>query len=674
MADSGLIDDDWQYTSFFPTKRMSTYLLAFAVSQFPYTSDVSSRTYARKEAIEAGQVDYSTKVTGKLLKFFEEYFDINYPLQKLDQFVVTDHRAAAMENWGLIVYEESGMLFDEGASELHKEWIVDVVAHELAHQWFGNLVTMSWWNDVWLNEGFSTYMSNLGMEHAEPTWNIREMKEMSQRLSVFEIDSLNSSHPLSPPADDIQTSFQIGNMFSSISYYKGGVVLRMLADLLTEPVFHAGIKALDEAGGNINVAEVMNTWTQQTGYPVITINTTNGEIYQKQFTLNQSTVSSRVWHIPIRVMSETSKPTFVLLDTDSPVKKDAFISKEGEWVLANINASGYFRVNYNPENWRSLMNQLEKSPAAIPVMNRAQLIDDVFNLVRAKLVNVTLALNITRFLRNDTAYMPWDAAITNLNYFVAMLDRSIVNGPMQAYMRKLVTPLYIHFQNYTDNCSIPQDFSEQPNQLHAIQLACSNELPECQTMAINLFRHWIMNGTNRIHPNLRFVIYCQGVAAGGDSEWEFVWRMYQNSSIIPPEKDNLGHALTCTNRIWQLNRLLDYCLDLDMIPNMDVLEIIGHVAANPVGQALAWNFVRAHWTFFIENYRPSLTHVLLTVTKRFSTDFELQELKQFQVAHNASENMVMNQAIERTRANIEWVKENKQPVLEWFWTESNFGG
>ncbi|CAL8357504.1 unnamed protein product [Lota lota] len=407
--ESSLIDDEWKFTRFYSTKLMSTYLLAFSVSEFPCASHVTNRvtikTYARTEAIEAGHADYATEITGKLLNFYELRFGINYTLQKLDQFVVPDHNSAAMENWGLLMYEESSLLYDNKTSALlQKEYIVEVVAHELAHQWFGNLVTMRWWNDIWLKEGFATYMANLGVDHAEPTWNIKQMMEMTQRQTAFEVDALNSSHPLSPPADDIQTIDQIDEMFSTISYFKGGTVLRMLEDLLTERVFHAGIKmylrefqfknvetqdvweymqkALNEEGGNIKVAEVMDTWTQQIGYPVITINTTNGEVYQKQFTQNPSTESGRVWHIPIRVMSETAVRPLLLLDTGSPVKKDEFLSKNGEWILANINASGYFRVNYNPENWRRLMDQLEKNPNAIPLMNRGQLIDDAFNLAR----------------------------------------------------------------------------------------------------------------------------------------------------------------------------------------------------------------------------------------------------------------------------------------------------
>ncbi|XP_059917020.1 alanyl (membrane) aminopeptidase-like b [Gadus macrocephalus] len=697
---SRLIDDDWSATTFFATKLMSTYLLAFSVSEFPYTENpkpnvngVKIKTYARKELIEAGHAVYATNIADKLLNYYVKLFNITYPLQKLDQFVVPEHRAAAMENWGLIMYDESAVLFDSKTSgQRQKEWIVEIVAHELAHQWFGNLVTMRWWNDIWLNEGFATYMANLGLAQEEPTWNMKQMNEMRQRQNAFEVDALNSSYPLSSPAVDIQDPGQIDEMFSSISYLKGGAVLRMLEDFMTESSFQKGIKmylkefqynsvetddlweymqkAYEGDNGVYDIPEVMNTWTQQIGYPIITINTSNGEVYQKQFTQDLSIESGQVWQIPIRVMSETANPSFVLLTDGNPVRMENFISNGGKWILANVNATGYYRVNYDPENWKRLMDQLESNPNAIPLMNRGQLIDDAFHLTRAKMVNVTLGLNTTRFLQNDTACLPWSTAIQNLNYFVEMFDRSLVYGPMQAYMRKLVTPLYMHFQDYTDNSTIPIELYQQQNQLNAINVACSNGLPECEIMAVKMFRNWMKNETyNSIHPNLRPAIYCQALAAGGDMEWDFAWRKYQEYTISP-DKHLIAHALSCTKKIWLLNRLLEYTLDPEKIRKADVFETIMNVGANAVGQGLAWNFIRAHWETFHEERRMGVSIALREVTKRFSTDFELQELRQFQVLQNATSNMLMNQAIEQTQANNQWVKENKQTVLEWFLAET----
>ncbi|XP_059192055.1 alanyl (membrane) aminopeptidase-like b [Centropristis striata] len=694
--DSLIIDDDWIYTSFHPTPVMSTYLFAFTVSEFKDSTPssherVEINTYARPEAVKAGHTQYAANITGKILKFFEDYFGIEYEQKKLDQIALPDLYPLAMENWGLITYQEGSLLFEEGVSSLlHKEDIANLIAHELAHQWFGNLVTMKWWNEIWLNEGFANYMSVLAIDAVEPTFKLKDIYIMFTLHTAFEQDALASSHPLSPSQQEVQDSDEIHEMFDSITYCKGEAVLRMLVDIVDERVFIKGIrsylsdfkfkntdqndlweyiqKAEHMDGGHTEVAKVMNTWTKQIGYPVITINTTTGEVYQKHFLFNESSESSLWWYVHIRVMSETSKPTFVWLESRETVKKDEFISKSEEWILANINCTGYYRVNYNPENWERLLTQLETKPDRIPLMNRGQLVDDAFNLARGKLVEVTLALKSTRFLRNETEFIPWESAVRNLEYFVLMFDRSEVYGPMQAYLREQVTGLYGFFNNYTDNWQVPKDHSLQHNQILAIQVACSNGLPECLKMVTRMYSQWMhTNGTNRIHPNLRSVIYCQAVAAGGREEWEFAWTKYQNSSDTS-EKDQLREALACTKKIWLLNRYLEYTLNPEKIRLMDVTSTINSIARNVAGQALAWNFIRAHWEYV--NQWDAAT-LIEGVTSRFSTQFELEELQRFAKDYDLrAATRAVEQAIEQTQVNIQWVGKNKDIILEWFERET----
>ncbi|XP_038565755.1 aminopeptidase N-like [Micropterus salmoides] len=427
-------------------------------------------------------------------------------------------------------------------------------------------------------------------------------------------------------------------------------------------------KAVNDDSGHTNVAELMGTWVNQIGYPVITINTTNGEIYQKQFLFNDSSESILWWHIPITVMSDTSEPSSEWLTSSEIEKKEKFISKSGEWILANVNCTGYYRVNYNPENWQRLLNQLETNPKRIPLMNRGQLIDDAFNLARAKLVNVTLALNSTRFLRNETAYLPWESAVRNLDYFVLMFDRSEVYGPMQMYLREQVKGLYNFFRNYTDNSEVPNDHSLQHNQITAIEVACSNGLPECIEMATKMYATWMnSNNTNNIHPNLRSVIYCQAVAAGGKTEWEFAWNKFQSSSDTS-ERNQLRKALSCTRKIWLLNRYLEYTLNAEKIRLMDVASTINYIAQNVVGQALAWNFIRAHWEYVSLGDGAMLIE---GTTSRFSTQFELDELDRFETDYDLGPaTRAVQQAKEQTQVNIQWVNKNKDIILEWFETET----
>ncbi|XP_067090600.1 alanyl (membrane) aminopeptidase-like b [Osmerus mordax] len=699
-SNSVVIDGEpWEISTFHQTERMSTYLLAFTVSNFEYTSSphdrVEIKIHARPQAIKAGHADYASGITKKMLSFYEGYLGRIYSFKKMDLVAAPDFGGVAMENWGLIMFRESALLYEEGVSSItNQEWIATVVAHELAHQWFGNLVTMKWWNNLWLNEGFATYLSYLGVGHLQPDWNMENLLVLNEIQTAFQVDSLASSHPLSCEENDVQTPSDITEQFDDISYSKGAALLRMLADYISKGSFILGLKkyldalqysnadnkdlwkhlqqAVNEDGGFVNVEELMYTWTNQMGYPLITINTTTGAVSQQHFLLNQTSTYDLVWHVPIRVRKSGDNPAIVLLKSSGPEMKAAFRANHNQWVLANLNCVGYYRVNYNPENWARLLDQMETDPQEIPVINRGQLIDDAFNLARAGHVNVTLALSTTRYLRNDTEFVPWEVAIRNFNYFLLMFDRSEVYGPMQAYLQNQVQGLYQHFENVTLASSVPDSHSDQYNQINAVNVACKHGLPACQTMVQELFKIWMLNHTNIIHPNLRYSVYCQAVALGGEEEWEFAWRMFQNATSAT-EKDKLRYALSCTRKIWLLNRYLEYTLDPDKIRKMNAVSTINYVAENVAGQALAWDFVRAHWIYLSQEYGGgimSFSSLIDGVTQRFSTDFELQQLKQFQSAHGeqglGSASRALEQAIERTQANIQWVKKNKKTVLEWF--------
>ncbi|KAJ4937512.1 hypothetical protein JOQ06_002147 [Pogonophryne albipinna] len=556
---ANIIDDDWKATAFQPTPLMSTYLFAFTVSEFTPTPSshhrVKINTYARPKATAAGHAKYAADITGRILDYFERRFGIIYPQRTLDQIALPDLISDGMENLGLITYQEGQLLYEEGVSSLlDKENIAELIAHELAHQWFGNLVTMKWWNDIWLNEGFASYMTFYAVDAVEPDFKLKDVHILTNLHSAFEADALASSRPLSTSQGDVQTTSQIMEMFDTITYCKGAAVLVMLADFVDQPVFDKAIgrylsdwkykntdqnilweyiqKADDESTGERNIAEVMNSWTKQIGYPVITINTTSGEALQKHFLFNDSAVS--------RAMKYTTLFRLIWLKPGESAMKDEFVATKGEWILANVNCTGYYRVNYNPENWDRLITQLQKDPRRIPLMNRGQLVDDAFNLARAKLVDVTLALNLTRFIRNETELIPWAATISNLGYFM--------------YLRNQVEGLYNSFRNYTDNSTVPTDHSSQQIQIKAINVACSNELPECIEMAQHMYADLMrINSTNNIHPNLRSVIYCQAVAHGGKEEWEFAWDLYLRSSDVS-ERDQLRRALSCTKKIWLLSR------------------------------------------------------------------------------------------------------------------------
>uniref|UniRef100_A0A3P8SE22 Aminopeptidase n=1 Tax=Amphiprion percula TaxID=161767 RepID=A0A3P8SE22_AMPPE len=684
-------------TSFEPTEIMSTYLLAFVVCDFTYIgsepgADVLIRIWARRKAIEEGQGDYALNKTGPILSFFENYYNSSYPLSKSDQIALPDFSAGAMENWGLITYRETALLYNpEVSSNGDKEWVATVIAHELAHMWFGNLVTTRWWNDLWLNEGFATYVSYLGADFAEPKWNMKDLIVLNEIIGVMGVDALASSHPLSSKEEDIQRPEQISQLFDSITYSKYNHHFFVCLQTYLEEFKYQNIvyqdlwrhleMAVKKAGIVLPhpLEDIMNRWILQMGFPVVTINTQTGEITQKHFLLDPDSVVDRPsefnyeWFVPVTYIKTGGTEQQFWLD-----KKQDMALGTNDWLVANINMKGFYRVNYDSKNWDNLINKLNSQPKDIPVINRAQIIDDAFNLARAKMVDVTLALSTTKFLDKEVEYMPWQTTRSNLDYFFLMFDRSEVYGPMQAYIKKQVTPLFKHFTDITANwTNIPEKHTDQYNQINAISLACSTGVEGCRELTTKWFKEWMTNpADNKINVNLKTTVYCNAIAAGGVDEWDFAWSMYKNATIAS-EADKLMYALSCTKQPWLLNRYLEYCLDPDKIRKQDATATINYIAGNAVGQPLAWDFIRSQWNHLFNDYgggSMSFGRLIYGVTERFSTEFDYKQLLQFK-EDNAdqlgSAATSLEQALERTKANINWVNLNKKLVLDWFNSETS---
>uniref|UniRef100_A0A3P8SCL8 Aminopeptidase n=1 Tax=Amphiprion percula TaxID=161767 RepID=A0A3P8SCL8_AMPPE len=696
-------------TTFEPTERMSTYVLAFIVTDFGYIqsnqNNLMIRIWAKRNAIADQQGDYALNVTGPILQFYEQYYNTTYPLSKSDQIALPDFNAGAMENWGLVTYRETALLFDPMLSSTgNKERVTTVISHELAHMWFGNLVTLRWWNDLWLNEGFASYVEYLGADYAEPSWNIKDHIILYDVQKVFAVDALASSHPLSRQEEEVNDPAQISEMFNTISYSKGAAVLRMLSEFLTEPVFARGLSSYLNtfAFGNTvytdlwdhlqqavehtpgihiphSVQDIMNRWTLQMGFPVVTIDTRTGSIAQKHFLLDPDSVVDRpsqfnyTWFVPIKWMKTgvEQQQYWLLHETGMTLSGE-------DWVLANTNVSGYFRVNYDLGNWDRLLSLLNTDHQALSVINRAQVIDDAFNLARAKIINTTLALRTTKYLSKERNYIPWESALRNLDYYILMFDRTEVYGALQAYLKKQIQPLFDHFKILTANWTkVPEGHTDQYNEINAIGIACSVGVEGCRELINSWYRQWMENpGQNPIHPNLKSTVYCNAIAFGGVQEWDFAWRMFKNTTLAS-EASRLRSAMACTKAPWLLNRYLDYTLDPTKIRKQDTTSTIQYIARNVVGMPLAWNFVRARWSYIFEQFGKgsfSFANLVNGITKRFSSEFELQELKKFKEDNFhvgfGSATMALEQAIEKTTANIKWLTENKAEVLKWFTEES----
>ncbi|XP_063596362.1 aminopeptidase N-like isoform X2 [Penaeus indicus] len=698
----------WVWDHFNTSVPMSTYLVAFVISDFSHMNSTANdhvlfRVWARKAAIE--QANYALTTGPDILTFFEGYFDVPFPLPKQDMIAIPDFSAGAMENWGLITYRETAMLYDPAVSAAsNKQRVVVVVAHELAHQWFGNLVTPEWWTDLWLNEGFASFMEFLGVNHSEPSWKMMEQFVTEDLQDVFAIDCLESSHPISIPVGHPD---EINEIFDRISYAKGASIIRMMNHFLTEATFRKGLSnyltelkyqnaeqddlwqylttAAHEDNtlpADVTVKKIMDTWTLQMGYPVIKVTRssdgTSATVSQERFLLvknpNSTDTHDYKWWVPLSYTTETNpdfettKPQRWMMDTEEQLTISSLPAKD-KWVIFNVQETGYYRVNYDVENWNLIIQQLKDNHEAFHVINRAQIIDDVLNLARGGQISYDTALSVNAYLGKEVEFVPWDSALNNLAYLENMFTRSSGYGDLKSYLLDILIPLY-NSVGFDDNLNDPH--LDQYKRVKALSWACNLGYQDCVDRSQGLFNSWVQNPSNTslISPNLKSTVYCTGVAEGGEEEWNFAWEQYINSNVAT-EKAKLLSAMGCTKEVWILSRYLDMAFtEGSGIRKQDASQVFAAVARNDVGRYLAWNFLRDQWQQ-IADYTGTFTtlgDMVNTVSYEFNTREEKHELELFKEEHAGqlgTATRAVDQAIERTENNVKWMDNNYEVIMKW---------
>ncbi|KAI4543140.1 hypothetical protein MG293_007266 [Ovis ammon polii] len=408
------VDDKWNRTTFQKSVPMSTYLVCFAVHQFDSVTRISNRGIPLTIYVQPEQkhtAEYAANITKTVFDYFEDYFAMNYSLPKLDKIAIPDFGTGAMENWGLITYRETNLLYDpdESASS-NKQRVAAVIAHELVHQWFGNIVTMEWWEDLWLNEGFASFFEYLGVDHAEKDWQMRDQIILDDVLPVQEDDSLISSHPI---VVTVTTPDEITSVFDGISYSKNYLRKHKFENAKTSDFW----AALEEAS-NLPVKEVMDTWTNQMGYPVLNVNNMKN-ITQKRFLLDSRANSSEphsafgdIFNSQLRAQM-TTRPVGITLG--STLSGNAFLKINPDHI-------GFYRVNYEVSTWEWIATNLSINHTDFSSADRASFIDDAFALARAQLLTYKEALNLTKYLKEEKEYLPWQRVISAVTYIISMFE------------------------------------------------------------------------------------------------------------------------------------------------------------------------------------------------------------------------------------------------------------
>jgi aminopeptidase N len=439
-----------QRISFKPTPKMPSYLVVLAAGEF-------ERISARQDGVEIGVVTtegkkdsatFALAASRDLLHFYNNYFGVPYPLAKLDQIAIPNGINGAMENWGGIVYNENTLLYNPKTSpESVRQGTFSVNAHEMAHQWFGNLVTMAWWDNLWLNEGFASWMAAKATDHFHPEWR-PYLASVGDRERVMNLDARKTTHPIQTP---VETEAQAAGAFDDITYEKGQAFLRMLEAYLGEDPFRKGIRAymakhqysnttsadlwtaLEQASGK-PVGKLASDWTTQPGFPLIKVEQAceDGKrkvtLSQQQFRLDEPATEQRLWNVPLQVGTVNGKAMTTLLSGAST--RVMLPGCEGVLVV-DPHSVGYFRIQYDRESFDALAGQAARLPDA----TRLRLLNDTWTHVAAGSMPLDSYLKLAAQLRDEPRLAVWEAMLVNLN----TLDGLARGEPEQPQVRRFIT-------------------------------------------------------------------------------------------------------------------------------------------------------------------------------------------------------------------------------------------
>jgi len=688
--------DDQIRTEFEESQLMSTYLVAFVICDFELIksntkSNITIRVIAAKDKIDQAKfaLDQATKITEN----YEKFFGIPYPLPKQDLIAIPDFGAGAMENWGLITYRETSLLYTEGhSSTKSQQWVATVIAHELAHQWFGNLVTMKWWNDLWLNEGFASWMEYKGVAETMPEWGMQDQFWANVMQHALIADALQTSHPISVPVNDPK---DIEAIFDVISYKKGSSIIRMLERYLGGDDLRKGLEiylkkhkfknavtkdlweALSQATNNTkDVEAMMNTWTLQMGYPLITFtqlhNSSAFNITQSRFLVSSQVEGVNVslpisrynytWVLPFDYKTNNNKSAVVLLKSGKNTGGRVNVEPGTKWIKANTDGYGFYRVNYTAQIWSALIDQLQTNHSVFSQADRAQLIDDAFELCKAGIISHDVPLSLISYLKKETELVPWTVAIRHLRSWLSIFSEGDGRVLVDHLVRDLIQTIYTRL-GWEDKGS----HVDRLLRTTIIATAIKVGLPHAVNMSTSTFQA-VREGQTEISSELQETVYCSGISTGDKSHWDWAYSKY-NTTNIPSERGVVLKALACSRDVFVLQEYLDITLQKSKVRSQDVRTVITEIAANPSGSFLAWRHLRRHWDKYYQLFhRGSFTMgaIIKGVTARFSTSFDLHQVEDFFANRNVGAgDLALKQSIETIKVNVKFRESVEKSIINW---------
>ena len=682
------LDAGFKSVMFHRTPIMSTYLMAFIVGDLSYieqeaVNNTTVGVWTTRGKEEQGR--FALETSARMLEFFNEYFGIPYPLEKLDHLAIPDFAAGAMENWGCITYRETALLVDpENSSAGTRQRVAEVVAHEMAHMWFGDLVTMEWWDDLWLNESFASWMGTKATDWAFPEWDMWTQFVNMDTNRALSLDGLKNSHPIE---QEVKDPAEISQLFDAISYSKGASVIRMLEQFLTPEVFRQGLHqyltanqyanartedlwaALEDAS-QLPVTSIMNSWTGQMGYPVLNVETRESgdnlelALTQERFVydnlLGESEPEDLVWQVPVGISHSGGGESLVMNEPQARVQLPR-PSGGDSWFKVNPSQTGFFRVNYSSEDWQRLIPAI--SALTLPATDRLGIQNDAYALSKAGLLPITQFLDIAAAYENETDASVWSDLASNLRDIELLVAEEPCHENFRAFARNLFGPAARR---------IGWDAREGEGHLDALlrstvlSQAGGYGDEELLGQATERFQGYLADAST-LPPDLRGVVFSLAAQAGNEQTYEQLWDL-ERKADLQEEKIRLLLSVARFTQPELLDETLRRTLT-DDVRSQDTISVVTAVAANLKGRHLAWQFVQDNWAEFDRRYGSGGFGImrLVSVCGNFTDAAKIDEVEAFFQEHPApAADRTIRQALERVKLNSRWLELNRDALAERF--------
>ena len=648
------------------TPIMSTYLLYLGVGEFEYLHgklrNIKIRIVTTKGNKNKGKL--SLDFTKKFLGEYEKYFGIKYPLPKLDMIAIPDFAAGAMENWGAITFREAILLYDPKTSSTRtKQYIAEVISHELAHQWFGNLVTMKWWNDLWLNESFATFMATKIVNKFYPEWDLWDQFLGDAMLKAMSLDALKNSHPINV---DVKHPAQIREIFDAISYDKGGNVLRMLENYVGIENFRKGLKYyltqhkysnaegqdLWKSIGRVAhkpVDAMMKTWIDQVGYPVVDVKRNNSKVSltQRRFLSDGSKSSKNRWSIPIHIEEGNHESSILMKSQKSVVSLKNIDSN----FIVNSGRYGFYRVQYDANSLAQLELLIDEK--ILNHVDRWSLQNDLFSQCVSGTKQIQEYLDFTTSYHDEDNYITLQNLAQNLYHLYKLTRKEKFSDEIRTYTAQFLGTIFDRL-----------GWDSQKNEKHTNALLRSFVITalgklgdkEILNEARKRFNKFLKN-KNSLAADLQEPVFVLVAWQGNEKTYNKLLSLYKKSTL---QEEKIRFLMAMCN--FKQKNLLLKTLALSLTPEVRSQNIrvpIMGVSANIYGSDILWPWLKNNWKKLVGRFgvgNPLANRIVASIGSVIDDKQEKDVRKFFKRMPLPGTERVIEQTLERVRIRSKFLR------------------